>query len=157
MSNRKYVMTCSISLGILTLLTMLSPLGQQVYAAAHTSGYNHGCSDAQISNPSDRYINQPEKGSSFHSDAFMQAYNEGFGACSGGSNGNDDSDSSGDSNSNSNHNSDQSSNSGSGSHSSMVDKGCNLINKHPGAATLLGHALGLGPLGTLAQGYCGLR
>jgi hypothetical protein len=87
----------------------------------------------------------------------MQAYNEGFGACSGGSNSNDDSDSSGDSNSNSNHNSDQSSNSGSGSHSSMVDRGCNLINKHPGAATLLGHFLGLGPAGTLAEGYCGLR
>jgi hypothetical protein len=86
---------------------MLSPLEQQVYAAAHTSGYNHGCSDAQISNPSDRYINQPEKGSSFHSDAFMQTYNEGFGACSGGHiqlvNDNSDS-SSGDSNSNSNSN-----------------------------------------------------
>ena len=107
-------MTCSISLGILTLLTMLSPLGQQVYAAAHTSGYNHGCSDAQISNPSDRYINQPEKGSSFHSDAFMQAYNEGFGACSGGHIQliNHNSDSSDNSNSDTNDNSDQSSNSG---------------------------------------------
>jgi len=32
-----------------------------------------------------------------------------------------------------------------------------LINKHPAAATLLGHALGLGPPGTLAEGYCELR
>jgi hypothetical protein len=101
MCNRKYVITCSISLGILTLLTMLSPLGQQIYAAAHTSGYNHGCSDAQISDPSERYINQPEKGPSFHSDAFMQTYNEGFDACSSDSNSN--------TNSNSNDNSDSSS------------------------------------------------
>ena len=62
MSNWKYVTTFSILLGLLTMLTMHSPLGQSVYAATHTSGYNHGCSDAQISNPSERYINQPEKG-----------------------------------------------------------------------------------------------
>lgn len=49
---------------------------------AHTSGYNHGCSDAQISNPSDKYINQPEQGPTFHTPAFMQAYHEGFNACS---------------------------------------------------------------------------
>ena len=157
MSNRKYFATFGIMLGILTMLTMHSPLGQSVYAATHTSGYKHGCSDAQISDPSERYINQPGMGSNFHTDAFMQTYNEGFNACSGNSNNNDNSDSSDNSNSNSNDNSDQSSNRGSGSHSSMVDKGCGLINKHPGVALLLGHALGLGPLGTLAQGYCALR
>jgi hypothetical protein len=113
MSNRKNVVTYSIPLVILTLLTILSPLGQQTYVAARTSDD---------------------------------------------SNSNDNSDSSsGDSNSNSNDNSDHSSDSGSGSHSGMVDKACRLINNHPGAATLLGHALGLGPAGTLAQGYCGLR
>jgi hypothetical protein len=68
---------------------MHSQLGQPTYAAPHTSGYNHGCSDAQISDPSQRYINQPGKGSDFHTDAFMQAYNEGFDACSGSSNAND--------------------------------------------------------------------
>ena len=52
-------------------------------ASAHTSGYIHGCSDAQISNPADRYINQPEKGPGFHTGTFIQAYNEGFNACSG--------------------------------------------------------------------------
>jgi hypothetical protein len=72
MSNGKHVVTFSILLGILTMLTMHSQLGQPIYAAVHTSGYNHGCSDAQISNPSERYINQPDKGSSSHSDAFMQ-------------------------------------------------------------------------------------
>jgi hypothetical protein len=46
--------------------------------------------------------------------------------------------------------------SGSGSHSGIVDKACRLINNHPRASMLLGHALGLGTVGTLAQGYCGL-
>ena len=44
---------------------MHSPLGQPIYAASHTSGYNHGCSDAQISDPSERYINQPERAQIF--------------------------------------------------------------------------------------------
>jgi hypothetical protein len=35
----------------------------QVYASSpYDSGYNHGCNDARISDPDDRYINQPEKG-----------------------------------------------------------------------------------------------
>jgi len=50
---------------------------------AYDSGYNHGCDDAGISDPDDRYINQPEKGPPFHTETFMRAYNDGFGACSG--------------------------------------------------------------------------
>jgi hypothetical protein len=71
-----------------------------------------------------------------------KAYNEGFDACSGNSNGNDNSGSSDNLNLNSNDNSGQSSNSGSGSHSGLVDKGCNLINKHPAAATFTGTCVG---------------
>jgi hypothetical protein len=48
MSNRKYFATFGIMLGILTMQTIHSQLGQPIYAAAHTSGYNHGCSDAQF-------------------------------------------------------------------------------------------------------------
>jgi hypothetical protein len=144
-------------LGILTMLTIHSQLGQPIYAATHTSGYDHGCSDAQISDPSGRYINQPGKGSDFHTDAFMQAYNDGFDTCSGNSNNNNNSGSSEDSNSNSNDHSDQFSNSGSGSHSGLVDKACGWINRHPAAAGILGHVLDFGTLSTLAQGYCGLR
>jgi tetratricopeptide (TPR) repeat protein len=48
-----------------------------------TSGYNRGCADAQIPTPYERYINQSKNGPSFHSDAFMKVYNEGFDACSG--------------------------------------------------------------------------
>jgi pyruvate dehydrogenase complex dehydrogenase (E1) component len=48
----------------------------------YDSGYDHGCNDAGIPDPSDRYINQPEKGPSFHTDAFMQGYHDGFEGCS---------------------------------------------------------------------------
>jgi hypothetical protein len=33
----------------------------------------------------DRYINQPERGPSFHTDEFMRGYNSGYNVCSGGS------------------------------------------------------------------------
>ena len=55
----------------------------KIAASAPTSGYSRGCIDAQIPNLSERYINQLKNGPSFHSDAFMQVYNEGFDACSG--------------------------------------------------------------------------
>jgi hypothetical protein len=47
----------------------------------YDSGYDHGCNDAGISDPSDRYINQPEKGPSFHTDIFMQGYYDGYDEC----------------------------------------------------------------------------
>jgi tetratricopeptide (TPR) repeat protein len=56
-------------------------------ASAPASGYSRGCSDSEISKSSNRYINQPGKGPSFHSKAFMQAYNQGFNTCSGNSGG----------------------------------------------------------------------
>ncbi len=55
----------------------------KMVASAPTSGYNRGGIDAQIPNPSERYINQLKNGPSFHSDAYMQAYNESFNARSG--------------------------------------------------------------------------
>ena len=55
----------------------------KIVESASTSGYNRGCIDAQIPNPSERYINQLKNGPTFHSDAFMQVYKEGFDACSG--------------------------------------------------------------------------
>ena len=36
-----------------------------------------------ISDVSDRYINQPEKGPSFHTNEFMRGYNDGYDDCSG--------------------------------------------------------------------------
>jgi hypothetical protein len=56
-----------------------------VYASEsspYDSGYNHGCDDAGRSE-SDKYINQPEKGPSFHTGEFMDGYYAGLNACSG--------------------------------------------------------------------------
>jgi hypothetical protein len=53
---------------------------------AYNSGYNHGCSDAKISDSSKRYINQPGKGPSYHTPDFMSGYNDGFETCSNGNN-----------------------------------------------------------------------
>jgi hypothetical protein len=47
----------------------------------YRSGYDHGCSDAKISDSSKRYINQPGKGPSFHTSEFMRGYNDGFESC----------------------------------------------------------------------------
>ena len=38
----------------------------------------------------------------------------------------------------------------------LVDTACRLINNNPQPTTLLGHTLGLGIGGQLAQGYCAL-
>jgi len=54
----------------------------------YDSGYSHGCKDAKITIPSQRYINQPNKGSNFHTNDFNEGYRDGFDAClkSGGAN-----------------------------------------------------------------------
>lgn len=44
----------------------------------YNDGYNHGVSDSQISDPTKRYINQPEKGTIDHTDVFMLGYFHGF-------------------------------------------------------------------------------
>jgi tetratricopeptide (TPR) repeat protein len=54
----------------------------KIAESAPTSGFNRGCVDAQIPNPSERYINRFNTGPSSNSDAFMQVYNEGFTSCS---------------------------------------------------------------------------
>ena len=48
----------------------------------YDSGYDHGCDDADISYPDDRYINQPDKGPSYHTNEFMSGYNDGYDNCS---------------------------------------------------------------------------
>jgi len=58
----------------------------QVYASEsspYDSGYDHGCDDAGRSE-SDKYINQPEKGPSFHTEEFMSGYYDGLNSCGGG-------------------------------------------------------------------------
>jgi hypothetical protein len=63
------------------------PLVQASSKSPYDSGYDHGCDDAGISDPSDRYINQPEKGPSFHTSEFMNGYYSGVNSCGGNSGG----------------------------------------------------------------------
>ena len=80
--------------GVVFLLSMILAVqfNSSAYASsdAYDSGYGHGCDDAGISDPDDRYINQPEKGPSFHTGTFMRGYNDGFDACSGNNRGGSD-------------------------------------------------------------------
>jgi hypothetical protein len=73
----------------LTFILILSVTLQEAYASSRSpyeSGYDHGCDDAGISNPSDRYINQPEKGPAYHTSEFMNGYDAGFNSCGSSSN-----------------------------------------------------------------------
>ena len=73
-----------------TLISQYSMNTSNVYASGgspYDSGRDHGCDDAGRSE-SDKYINQPEKGPSFHTQEFMNGYYAGLNECSsGGSNG----------------------------------------------------------------------
>jgi hypothetical protein len=77
----QYVRFGTLFVFLLTGLIIASV--SSIYASTdpYASGYDHGCNDARILNPSDRYINQPEQGPSFHAVTFMQGYYDGFGAC----------------------------------------------------------------------------
>jgi hypothetical protein len=61
----------------------------------YESGHDHGCDDADISDPYDRYINQPSKGPSHHTSEFMDGYRAGLDDCSAGGSNNRVSDSGG--------------------------------------------------------------
>ena len=114
---------------------------------AYDSGYGHGCDDAGISDPNDRYINQPERGPSFHTGAFMDGYNAGIGSCSGSGNDNDENDNNGNDNDN---------DGGSSSDDDIIDKACDAIRENPGAAEGILSMLGLPGVGTVAQLGCSL-
>ena len=70
-----------ISVFLFTSLISISASTTNASSNPYDSGYEHGCDDAKISDSSDRYINQPDKGPGFHTDAFMQGYYDGYGAC----------------------------------------------------------------------------
>jgi hypothetical protein len=56
----------------LMLITSTFAIIQPVDASGkspYDSGYDHGCDDADISDSDNRYINQPEKGPSFHTES----------------------------------------------------------------------------------------
>ena len=82
----RYYLIASFSTTLLLASVFLSQI-QLAYAgdkSPYYSGYDHGCNDACISDPTDWYINEPGKGPSFHTDEFMQGYNAGYNNCSDG-------------------------------------------------------------------------
>ena len=82
----------TFSILLLLFMVMVLALGVQIHVAnalsttiiksPFESGFGHGCNDANISDLSDRYINQPGKRPSFHTDEFMRGYDTGYNACS---------------------------------------------------------------------------
>jgi len=96
------------TLAILAVMGILIATGVigEVFAekSPYDSGYDHGCDDAGISDPDDRYINQDGKGPSNHTNEFMDGYNAGYNSCSGGSSSNSDDNNNDNSNANSNAN-----------------------------------------------------
>jgi hypothetical protein len=74
------ILAMIISLILSTQQAMFAVVASE--SSPYDSGYDHGCDDARVSDPDDRYINQPEKGPSRHTGAFMQGYDDGFDACS---------------------------------------------------------------------------
>ncbi len=81
MNVHKEQIPLTFTVVILSLL-VISPFVLVNAKSPYDSGYDHGCDDAGISDSSDRYINQPEKGSSYHTSEFMDGYNSGFSSCS---------------------------------------------------------------------------
>lgn len=80
--QNKSVFYISLSFVLAAALVSLNPFNIDVHAQSpHSSGYSHGCSDAKISNPDNRYINQPEKGPRYHTSQFMSGYYDGFNNC----------------------------------------------------------------------------
>jgi hypothetical protein len=67
---------------LLIIITGYAPTANASSKSPYESGYDHGCDDADISDPDERYINQPEKGPSFHTNEFMRGYNTGYDSCS---------------------------------------------------------------------------
>jgi hypothetical protein len=79
---------------VLTLMMLTLTFTLELYAqtqesdsntplSPYESGYEHGCDDSRTMDFSDRYINQPGKGPSFHTEEFMHGYDAGFNECFG--------------------------------------------------------------------------
>jgi hypothetical protein len=82
---RFFTFTLSMLVFLLLSVSFSARQLQTVQASSNSpydSGFDHGCDDADISDPDDRYINQPGKGPSFHTDEFMSGYDDGYDDCS---------------------------------------------------------------------------
>jgi hypothetical protein len=82
----KIIPTAIVVLMVFLLVSQLQQVANASSKSPYESGRDHGCEDVDISDVGDRYINQPEKGPSFHTNEFMRGYNDGYDECSGGGN-----------------------------------------------------------------------
>ena len=65
----------------ISIITFSLPTTKAYAQSPYSSGYDLGYDDAKIANPDDRYINQPGKGSSYHTGSFMNGYHDRFDSC----------------------------------------------------------------------------
>jgi hypothetical protein len=63
--SRKVSLIVTIA-ALSVIITGYAPTVNASSKSPYESGYDHGCNDADISDPDNRYINQPEKGPRFH-------------------------------------------------------------------------------------------
>ena len=80
----KHIHWKAFSLALFALILVFSaplPFALASSKSPYDSGYDHGCDDAGISDPSDQYINQPEKGPAYHTSEFMDGYYSGLNSC----------------------------------------------------------------------------
>jgi hypothetical protein len=115
--------------GLFPVLLLAIPLAYG--SSPYDSGYDHGCDDAGLS-PSDRYINEPGKGPSYHTEEFMSGYRDGFNNCGGGGSGGG----------------------GGESREDLTTELCNLIDNNRAAATGLALLLGYPGLDQAALALC---
>ena len=80
-NKRKISLCCTVRFALLKTMLKKSTVKkihflhlQSTSQVRTESGYDHGCDDARISDPSDQYINQPEKGPAYHTPEFMDGY-----------------------------------------------------------------------------------
>jgi hypothetical protein len=73
-------MSCAVFFAF-CFLPFFALFGQSYAQSPYDSGYDHGCGDAGIPDPARQYITQSQKGPSFHSDEFMEGYNDGYDDC----------------------------------------------------------------------------
>jgi len=116
----------------------------QAYASEsspYDSGYHHGCDNAGRSE-SDKYINQPERGPSYHTEEFMSGYYDGLNRCGGSG-------------------SDESPRDDGGqdgrSRGDLIEDLCNFAETNPAAAAGIAVLLGYPGLDAAVRGLCTFR
>jgi hypothetical protein len=110
-------------------------------SSAYESGRDHGCDDARL-NPSDRYINEPGKGPSFHTNEFMSGYYDGLNSCGGSGSKEPPRDDGGQNGR---------------SRGDLIEDLCNFAESNPAAAAGIALLLGYPGLDAAVRGLCGFR